>query len=269
MAKDKIIGQIYETSDYSKFKRLEGNRKVITARVKKIIDSIKQVGYVKAPIIVNEQYQIIDGQGRFEALKKLGLPVYYIVVEGIGVDECIAMNINQTNWGIIDYIESYAEMGNVSYMYLLNLIKAYGQAFQNKVIFCIATGTFDGTSTKLKKGSLVFKAEDYNQAQATLSWLTNFIPIIDRINGHTEYYYNALAFCYGDDEIDNERLLVKMGQMQANLIPVTTMQQAFEVIESIYNNRSRKHIYIKTNYLKALDDKYSWYRNKYGNRYED
>lgn len=45
------------------------------------------------------------------------------------------------------------------------------------------------------------------------------------------------------------------------------MLQALEQIEEIYNNRIQKKVYIKTNYRKAMDDKYSWYNKRYGNRY--
>ena len=36
------------------------------------------------PIIVNENYEIIDGQHRYSASKELGLPIRYIVGEGYG-----------------------------------------------------------------------------------------------------------------------------------------------------------------------------------------
>jgi hypothetical protein len=179
------------------------------------------------------------------------------------------MNINQTNWKLTDYIESYAELGNVSYMYLLNLVKAYGSIFQNKVIVSVVTGSFDNATNRIKIGKLVCTATDYSRAQNILSWLTNFVPIFKNVKGHNEFYYYALTFCFEDAEVDNERLLLKIDQMQANLIPVTTTLQAFDVIEEIYNNRIRKRIYIKTNYRKAMDDRFSWYSKKWGHNYDE
>ena len=110
---DKVVGQIYETDDYSVFRKLAGNR--YTKGEKKIIQSISDVGYVRNPILVNEKMEIIDGQNRFEALKTLGYPIQYIMQAGIGLRECRALNIGQTNWGTWDYIESYAAQGNESY----------------------------------------------------------------------------------------------------------------------------------------------------------
>ena len=79
---DRVIGHIYETTDYSKFKKLKGNRDPKTA--KKIVNSINEVGYVLDPILINEKDEIIDGQNRFEAVMQLGLPVVYVKQDGIG-----------------------------------------------------------------------------------------------------------------------------------------------------------------------------------------
>lgn len=71
---------VFRTKKYSQFKRLDSNRTVKTGRVNKIKQSIEKVGYVQSPIIVNEKMEVIDGQGRLEALKQLQIPVDYIVV---------------------------------------------------------------------------------------------------------------------------------------------------------------------------------------------
>lgn len=75
-----IKGYIYETNEYGLFKNLSGNRFVDHSG--KIAESMKERGLLLAPIIVNEKKEIIDGQNRFEACKKLNLPVYYVIAEG-------------------------------------------------------------------------------------------------------------------------------------------------------------------------------------------
>ena len=84
---DKITGNVYQTRDYSKFMRLEGNREVVSKRVVKITKSIQQNGYILNPIVVNEKMQVIDGQGRLEALKGLKMPIDYVIAEGAGLNE--------------------------------------------------------------------------------------------------------------------------------------------------------------------------------------
>lgn len=255
------------TTDYSRFKRLEGNRKVLDARVKKIISSIEKVGYIPSPIIVNEKWQVIDGQGRLEAVKKLGLPIYYMQIEGLGIEECIAMNINLNNWSLEDYIGSYAETGNMSYMYMQQLIKAYKGALQNKVIISVVTGKKENNTRDIKEGYLQCDSGQYNHAVKVLSYLKEFSGMLNRLTGHTEYYYMALAYCYDDPEVDNKRMIEKMTQLQSNLIPVTTMKQALEMVEEVYNNRIRGgRVYIGNNYQRQLEGKYSWYGKRHGKK---
>ena len=53
-----VIGYIYETTDYSAFRSLCGNRFVDHSDM--IVDSIKSVGLLMSPVTVNEKYEIID-----------------------------------------------------------------------------------------------------------------------------------------------------------------------------------------------------------------
>ena len=174
-------GIIYRTTDYSKFKRLDGNRKIPSSRVSKIVNSIKKVGYILSPILVNEKYEVIDGQGRLEALKQLGMPVDYIISCGIGIEECVAMNIYQTNWTMTDYIESYAETGSMSYIYLLQLIRAFGKKLQTKVIISAVTGKDELPQNQIRNGDFVCTVADYNMATSILTYLLEFKPVIDRV----------------------------------------------------------------------------------------
>ena len=266
---EKVVANVYETTDYRLFKRLEGNRVIQEQRIKKVMSSIRKVGYILSPIVVNENNEIIDGQARLEAFKRLNLPVHYVIAPGAGIEECIAMNINQTSWTLEDYIDSYADTGNISYIYLSQLLKAYKGIFRNKVILNVATGKVESSNGIIKEGRFSCDAAKYSESQRVLSWLKNFRQPIDRIDGHAEYYYMALAFCYSDPEVDNDRLIEKIIQLQANLIPVTTIQQALEQVENVYNNRSRNKVYILTNYRKFMEGKYAWYEGKYGSKYSN
>ena len=103
---DKKITSVYQTDDYSKFKLIDGNRPIDHA--KKIIESIKEIGMLWQPILVNERFEIIDGQGRFLAMKTLKLPIIYIRQDGLTIKEVRYLNKNATNWKVDDYIHSYA-----------------------------------------------------------------------------------------------------------------------------------------------------------------
>lgn len=257
---------IKKTNDYSQFKKLNGNRKVLEPRVRKIMKSIEKVGYIPTAITVNEKLEVIDGQGRLEALRRLELPVYYNVVPGIGIEECIAMNINQGNWTKADYIDSYADLGDENYIRLRDLLQNSGNLFCDKVILYAATGKTE-TINSIKNGSFECSKADYDRAVRTLKWLTSFKDLFSKKMGHTEFYFMAVIFCYWCNDIDEKRLYSKISAMRASLIPVTNMQQAFQQIENVYNHRLTTKVHIEDRYRLYLEGKYSWYSGKYGSRY--
>ena len=256
------VNTVYRTNDYSKFKRLMGNRPVEEARVKKILKSIEKVGYVQSPILINEHGEVIDGQGRLEALERLGLPVDYIQVSGLSIEECIALNMYQQNWSMQNYIDSYADSGFGSYVFLQQLIKAY-KGVSLRVIYNALTGKAETDNPGIKRGTFQCDVEDYNSAVRILEYEQQFRPFLKRIRGCTDYYYIALRFCYEHPDVDNDRMLEKIAMLQAELIPASNVDQAFETLEKIYNTRARNKVYLATEYKKYLDSKYSWYRKKW------
>ena len=263
---DKLI---FTTTDLKQFKRLRGNRTVLNQRVEKIMQSIKKVGYVPNPIIVNEKLEVIDGQGRLEALKRLCLPVDYIVVPGIGGEECIALNIYQENWKLIDYISFYAEEGREPYILLYKLLKDYSHKLRIPVIITAFTRKMDINERMIKSGNFVASSEDYAKAQILCSWLIdNFYKVLKRVGGNTVKYYQAICFCYDHPGVDNERLEQKMFDRQADLIPVSTLDQALDEVEKIYNHKIRtgNKVYITNDYKKLMDGKYAWYSVLHGNK---
>lgn len=56
----KKVGTVYETNDYSQFKRLVGYRELKESHVQKLIKSFQKNGEFLNPIIVNEKMEIID-----------------------------------------------------------------------------------------------------------------------------------------------------------------------------------------------------------------
>lgn len=247
----KKVKVVFETEDYGMFKRLEGNRDVLEARVLRIMGSIKNVGYVMSPIIVNERYQVVDGQGRLEALKRLEMPVHYIVVNGIGIKECISMNTNMQGWTIVDFIRSYAETGNENYKMLVELMDEYGKDFNLTVIFCALLKTYTFSTDRIKSGKMKATRDGLEMAKKVLEYERKFIPIVNAVGGTKDMYYAVIQFCYLNDDIDNDRLLKKMDQLQASLVPVVKIEQALECVEEAYNDRIRgEKVFIGYEYRK-------------------
>lgn len=228
----------YRTDDYNKFKRLDGNRAVQAVRVKKVIDSIKANGYIYSPIIVNERWEVIDGQARLEAFKNLGLTVDYIQEKGLTVKDCVALNLYQTKWNLYDFINSFAELGNVSYQYLQNLVKRYPM-FPVDTVTAVC-GYASRAANVVKAGGFECGPGAYSMAQKVLDWLMDLKPYMDRAKGNTQYISYALIFAYKQPDIDVARLREKFIKFYSTSVvkPFVDVGGAVKAVGDLYNYKS-------------------------------
>lgn len=250
------VNSVYRTDNYSMFKRLDGNRDVLEARVKRLVKSIQNNGYIQNPVIVNEKYEVIDGQGRVEALKRLGLPVDYIIVPGLGVSECVVMNQNLTNWTMTDYIKSYAELGNEAYVYFYALLKRYkGKALGFDVINNAITGRAISDSNLIKEGRFSCTDKQYEEAIKILDYDATCRPFLRYAGGRPDKYMVAINFCYHHPEVDKHLLRKRLEQHQVELVGVSSVPNALQIIENVYNSRNRKKVYLISDYKRMIDER--------------
>lgn len=245
--------KIYTTKDYSKFKKLEGNRDVPIARVEIIKRSIENVGYVTNPIIVNEKFEVIEGQGRLQALKELELPVDYVIEDGCDIRQCVALNMRNTNWKLSDFIKSYADRGYVGYKRLCMLMEKY----DNYGITIFATAVklnskFD--NNQIKSGTLEISEKEYNDAIDRLDWLNEIAPYCKSCTGELAFLYQSLLLCREFNEIDIDKLKERVISQNSIMLPFSSIPDCMQSLEQIYNkNRQEKFkVYIFTEYRRWL-----------------
>lgn len=244
--------KIEVTRDYSIFKQLEGNREATDKRAAKIAKSIRKVGYVPCPIVVNEKYEVIDGNGRFKAIKNLGLHVYYIVVPGLTIEHCVAMNINSTNWTNTDFINSYAEQGNRNYVSLKYLMEKHPH-LSPRIILAAATNAIGGSdNSTIKNGTLTIDQSKVFFADEILTWIDkNFVPIKNCVNGRFETLMYALIFAYKWSTADMNRLTETVIQYKNDLPPATNVKYTLEQLSKLYNKNMKKNfVYLNAEYDK-------------------
>ena len=115
---------VNQTKDYFLFKKLDGNRGVSELNKKRLMKSFNE-NYLISPIIVNENYEIIDGQNRFEAARELELPIFYVQIPFYGIKEVQVLNANQKNWSTDDYVDGYIDLGKADYQIYKDFRKKY------------------------------------------------------------------------------------------------------------------------------------------------
>lgn len=117
-----------KTINFEEFKVLELNRPLIESHVKNLMEAIKENRSLTelSPIVVNERMEVIDGQHRLEAHKRLSAlgenyPIHYIIREGFNIKNAQQMNSLSKTWGLIDYARIEAQT-NFHYKIFMDVV---------------------------------------------------------------------------------------------------------------------------------------------------
>lgn len=247
---DKKVTTVYQTDDYSKFKLIDGNRPIEHA--KKIIESIKEIGMLYQPVLVNERFEIIDGQGRFLAMKTLGLPIIYIRQDGLTINEVRYLNQNATVWKVRDYVHSYAVGSDSKPSYTnLEVVRKQFPEFAEKIIMKAAGdyGLATNQTSALKDGTYDgMDFEHMNVAIRRLTVLRRFDSIIPgNVLSRTNILF-AIIFCIYISEVDaNFSILQLEDAVKKNIGSVSvskSLKDAIHNVNFMYNwKRTGKNRY--------------------------
>tara|TARA_S200002703_G_scaffold2364_1_gene3733 strand:+ start:183 stop:935 length:753 start_codon:yes stop_codon:yes gene_type:complete len=117
--------KIHVTTDYGKFTYLIGNRDIVMKHVKDLSNQIESRD-LTIPIIVNEKMEVCDGQHRLEAYRVLGMPVHYIIKEGLTLTDIRKLNSVNRKWTMQEYLMSHVKLDSKDYITLEWFVRAYG-----------------------------------------------------------------------------------------------------------------------------------------------
>jgi len=250
----KKTGIIFKTHDYFIFENVSGNRATNDLHIKRLMDSFNKE-YLVNPIIVNENYQIIDGQHRFEAAKRLELPIYCIIQKGYSLKEVQLLNMNQTNWTNKDYLESYSELGYNSYVQFKDFWEEYPMFSFTAILILLSQMTGNphskftvhkqrGGKKSIARSSIKIRFKEGDFEIPDLSKSESFAKKILKVK---KYYsgYNRTLFVrtmvslFKNPNYDHNEFLKKLESGEKNdiLVNFSTVLQYKVAIEKIYNHR--------------------------------
>lgn len=241
----KKINEVFETNNYNLFKFSKFNRNVIYR--KDLMEEAKR-GFI-APIIVNEDFIVIDGQSRLKHAEYAKVPIKYMVVEGLTEKDIVRMNTTQLSWSIKDYIQSYANEGNAEYQKLIELLN--GSNMNVAPIAAIGLGVFETggrVTSAVKNGE--FKFVDYQETVQFLNYYSDFIQETELPN------FSKLSLAvyqiYKIKKFDKKRLIKKINESRdKDKLNVSLNKNAYiENLLDMYNNRTRINSDLTINYYK-------------------
>lgn len=249
---------IKQTINYDKFVITDWNRAIKPKNLKKIDASVKEKGWLKHPILVNENMEVIDGQHRLIYAKEHGLPVYYAVINGLGADDCVTMNNARNGWTLADYINFYAKQGVDDFIILQNMVSKYSFLPPSVIVSIVKDVTMGGNTLKMiKNGSFTLTTKEYNRAIEILDFLNECAPYILRVPGRPSALFFAITFAYNCPGIDKQKLRNQIKTNISIVTPPANTDMAFEEVEKLYNYRCPrdKYVFIHTEYKRRANDR--------------
>lgn len=233
---------VRKTNCYSRFKFVNGNREIKNIdKNASVKQSIIEHGYYRLPILVNEKYEIIEGQHRFQACKELGLPIFYIIQNGLTAEDCAPINSYRKNWVIKDYVHLYASE-DIGYRYFELLTDRFG--FKPSVVFTAMGKTSEGSyaNTTIKKGLVECDEKEYREAECALEFISQFKNDMEanRLSGRKNSFYIATIFAWRSELVNRDLLAQKMHKYFYFFGDgIINTPDAISKIEKIYNYRTR------------------------------
>ena len=117
----KKVNTIYESKNYSMFKRMRGNREINERHVQYFVKELSKNG-MQIPGKINALNEIREGQHRFEACKRLKIPFMFFIEKKQFKDvlrtQCIKGNLNYIR--LKEVSENYSDFTLQTIVYISN-----------------------------------------------------------------------------------------------------------------------------------------------------
>lgn len=230
---------IQKTRNYEMFKFTKKNReKIVPKDVDKIAESIRAKNLLHMrPIIVNKDYEVLDGQHRLLAAKQLGVEIYYDLQEELDTSDIIALNSSK-NWGLVDYMNFHVLEGKEEYLKLKKFMDKYD--LNLKVALGIFYGLDSSKYSDFKIGKFIFN-NDFGD-----DIVDSCIEIregIKRSVGRSTFidtarFWKACIKISIHPDFNLEKLLTNMTFLSDRVYPKISTKLYFEMLREIHNYRN-------------------------------
>lgn len=228
------------TADYGIFKILDFNRDRERSHIDKVKETLRNENYLHLhPIIVNKDYEVIDGQHRLAAAQELKLPVYYIRAS-VGYNHVISANQVQRKSSLQDVLKFYSVKDkNENYSKLQKLLLRIN--VQPKALFGLIFGSATNSMIELvKEGKFKYPADPRLVDELCDAYLTFFTFILERKLKPFNIYKGA-PFMIGfrnlvlADGFELSMFMNKLSNRWHLLKHQANAKQWYELLAGIYN----------------------------------
>ena len=235
----KHSNQVHTTTDYFLFKPIDGNRNKNLLHINRLMKSMSD-SYLFTVIIVNENYEIIDGQHRFDVIQYLKLPLHYIVCNGYGLNEVHILNQNSKTWNADDYLTGYCNLGYEDYL-KYSMFKEKYNLGHNETMSLLACTPNKTDIDVFYRGD--YKVKSLSQAEEWIEKILMLEPYYAGIKRRAFIY--AMMSLFKNKNFEFTEFLQKLKVQPTALQDCTNATNYKILIEEIYNYRRREKVNLR------------------------
>lgn len=229
---------ICPTKNYSMFRYRFDNREICMSHVRRLMSSIEQDNNLHLnPIIVNDKFEVIDGQHRLEAAKQLNIPIFYVIDTHFNEKKMILLNSTQRQWKPQDYMDYWVSHGLEDYKKLKHFVTEVKMTLSNALVWIL--GKKKNYLAEFKEGRFKFHI-DNNTARAMVS-ASKLIRILreDGIRPQTIFshghFHKAAKMFFTNPLVNHELFFTQLNKCPYKISLFATWQEYLDRLISIYN----------------------------------
>lgn len=231
--------QVHTTKDYHFFKSIDGNRNLNLLHLNRLKKTMS-TDFLFTILIVNEKFEIIDGQHRFEVIKDLALPLHYYVCEGYGLKEVHIFNQNSKTWNADDYLQGYINLGYEDYIQYGRFKKKYNLG-HNESMALLANLQTKGDINIFYSGN--FKIKNLSEATNLIEKILLIEPFYDGVRRRT--FILTMLSLFKNPNFEFSEFLQKLKIQPSALQDCVSVSQYKILIEEIYNYKRRDKVNLR------------------------
>ena len=244
----KINSDVMKSSDYEKFSILEQNRVVNDKHVNELVVSIQNSGQL-TPIIINEKFEIIDGQHRFDACKILKIPVMYLISYKTSINEVILMNNTQKSWKLHDYLRCFSDKkwhNHETYQKVDKFMREHDLKLTTCIVLLSeGTGSGGATGSSLAGQGLVsfrkgtYKIGNFARAQAIAKILSEIKAFAPDLVG-SDRFCRSYCKLSSEPKWNHDSAVYQIKKYRRKYDGASSKEEALQGLLAVYNYNQLK-----------------------------
>jgi hypothetical protein len=223
--------EYYSTMDYCKLKFIDPNREIRQTHVDDLVNKINENNLLHAyPIVVNLNFEILDGQHRVKAAETLNIPIYYIISDDMDIYDVGPVNDSVQNWLKSDYSRLYNSMGNENYKVFVEFCNIYPWITLTSAIKLCSFGT----ENRLKSfNNGLYIVNDLDFAHKVAKACEDFRPLCKFFS--VAIFVDAMRVLLSNCLYDHKRMIRKVSFQVQKLHSCTDIKSYLAMLSEIYN----------------------------------